>query len=146
MGWTMSGFTYSGKFEKHINELYSPKNIHKTAKKFADYEKEHGPYKFGQQYTKYLVPKKEHWQDEKGSTAGHGRWEKHTADIPEKIRNKLTRVIRTNLRSKKPLPMVLKVGENIDASHDLQVKKFKHGGHDHIGLHMLCPNTSLKKR
>jgi hypothetical protein len=42
--------------------------------------------------------------------------------------------------------MVLKVGENVDASHDLQVKKFKHGGKDHIGLHMLCPNTSLRKR
>lgn len=66
-------FTYGGKFEKHINDLYSPKNIQKTAKKFAEYEEKHGPYKFGQQYTKMLVPKKEHWQDDKGSTAGHGR-------------------------------------------------------------------------
>ena len=139
-------FTYGGKFEKHINDLYSPKKIQQTAKKFTEYEKQHGPYKFGQQYTKMLVPKKEHWQDDKGSTAGHSRWEKNTSDIPTNIRNKLTRVIRANLRSKKPLPMVLKVGENVDASHDLQVKKFKHGGKDHIGLHMLCPNTSLRKR
>jgi hypothetical protein len=29
----MGGLTYSGKFEEHINELYSPKNINKTAKK-----------------------------------------------------------------------------------------------------------------
>ena len=62
-----------------------------------------------------------------------------------KIRNKLTRVIRANLRSKKPKPMVLKVGENVDATHDLHVKTFTHKGQDHIGLHMLCPNTSLKK-
>jgi hypothetical protein len=141
----MGGFTYSGKFENHINELYSPKNIHETAKKFAEYEKKHGPYKFGQQYTKFLVPKTEHWADEKGSTEGHSKWEKHSGDIPEHIRNKLTEVISANLRSAKPLPMVLKVGENVDHSHDLHVKKFTHGGHEHIGLHMLCPNSSLKK-
>jgi hypothetical protein len=92
-----------------------------------------------------LVPKKEHWQDEKGSTTGHAKWEKHSGDIPENIRNKLTKVIRTNMRSAKPKPMVLKVGENVDHSHDLKVKTFKHKGHEHIGLHMLCPNSSLKK-
>lgn len=138
-------FTYGGKFEKHINDLYSPKNIKKTAKTFAEYEKKHGPYKFGQSYTKVLVPKTEHWQDDSGSTKGHSRWEKHSGDIPPKIRNKLTKVIRDNMRSKKPKPMLLKVGENVDASHGLHVKTFKHKGHEHIGLHMLCPNTSLKK-
>ena len=35
----MAGVTYSGKFEDHINELYSPKNIGKTAKKFNEDEK-----------------------------------------------------------------------------------------------------------
>ena len=95
---------------------------------------------------KCWFPKTEHWQDEKGSTVGHAKWEKHSGDIPEKIRSKLTKVIRTNLRSAKPLPMVLKVGENVDHSHDLHVKKFKHKGHDHIGLHMLCPNPALKKK
>src|SRR5664279_1144602 len=110
----MAGLTYSGKFEQHINDLYSPKNISKTAKKFAEYEKKHGPYKFGQQYTKTLVPKKSNWADESGSTAGHDKWEKHSGGIPPKIRNKLTKVVSDNLRSKKPLPMVLKVGENVD--------------------------------
>ena len=52
----MAGLVYSGKFEEHINELYSPKNISKTAKKFKQYEKENGPYAFGK-FTK-LVPKK----------------------------------------------------------------------------------------
>ena len=141
----MSGFTYGGKFEQHINELYSPKNIKKTAAKFKEYEKQHGPYKFGQQYTKTLVPKAENWADESGSTAGHGKWEKHSGAIPPKIRNQLTKVIGANLRSKKPVPMVLKVGENVDHSHDLHVKSFKHKGNKHIGLHMLCPNSSLKK-
>jgi hypothetical protein len=140
----MAGFTYGGKFEQHINELYSPKNIKQTAKKFKEYEKQHGPYKFGQQFTKMIVPK-EKWADESGSTAGHAKWEKHSGAIPAPIRNKLTRLIAKNLRSAKPKPMVLKVGENIDASHDLHVKTFKHKGHEHVGLHMLCPNTSLKK-
>jgi hypothetical protein len=40
--------------------------------------------------------------------------------------------------------MVLKVGENVDHTHDLHVKTFAHGGHVHIGLHMLWPNTTLK--
>src|SRR5216684_2382075 len=106
--WNMGGLVYGGKFEQHINELYSPKNIKTTAKKFKE-------------------------------------WEKHSGGIPAPIRNRLSRVISKNLRSAKPKPMVLKVGENVDASHDLHVKTFKHKGHEHIGLHMLCPNTSLKK-
>ncbi len=40
--------------------------------------------------------------------------------------------------------MVLKVSENVDATHDLHVKTFAHNGQLHIGVHMLCPNTSLK--
>ena len=35
----MGALVYSGKFEQHINELYSPKNIKKTAEKFKEYEK-----------------------------------------------------------------------------------------------------------
>lgn len=141
----MAIVTYGGRFEAHINELYSPKNIRKTAKIFAEYENEHGPYKFGQQYTKVLVPKTEDWADNQGSTVGHAKWEKNSGEIPVAIRNKLTRVIRANLRSAKPKPMLLKVGENVDATHDLHVKTFKHKSHEYIGLHMLCPNTSLKR-
>ena len=105
----MGGLVYSGKFENKINELYSPKNIHETAKKFADHEKQHGPYKFGDGYTKNLVPKTEDWADGSGSTAGHAKWEKHSGDIPDHIKDKLTKVISTNLKSPHPLPMVLKV-------------------------------------
>ena len=61
----MGGLTYSGKFEEHINELYSPQNISKTAKKFKEYEKKNGPYAFGK-FTKFLVPKKENWAGEFG--------------------------------------------------------------------------------
>ena len=139
----MGGFVYGGKFEKHINELYSPKNIKETAKKFKAYEKEHGPYSFGK-FTKVLVPKKEHWADESGKADGHDKWEKHSGAIPEAIRNKITDVISANLRSATPLPLVLKVGENVDGSHDLHVRTFAHKGHLHIGLHMLCPNSELK--
>jgi hypothetical protein len=140
----MSGFVYGGKFEKHINELYSPENIHETAKKFKEHEKQHGAYSFGDKFTKTLVPKKENWADDSGSTEGHGKWEKHSGEIPEPIRKKITDVISTNLRSAHPLPLVLKVGENVDASHDLHVRTFAHKGHMHIGLHILCPNSSLK--
>jgi hypothetical protein len=140
----MGGLVYSGKFENKINELYSPKNIHETAKKFADHEKNNGPYKFGDGYTKNLVPKADDWADDSGSTAGHGKWEKHSGDIPQHIKDKLTNVISSNLKSAHPLPMVLKVGENVDNTHDLHVRTFSHGGHVHIGMHILCPNTSLK--
>jgi hypothetical protein len=140
----MGGFVYGGKFESKINDLYSPKNIHDTSKKFSEYEKQHGPYKFGQGYTKHIVPKAADWADDSGSTEGHDKWEKHSGEIPEHIRNKLTDVISSNLKSAHPLPMVLKVGENVDATHDLHVRTFSHDGHVHIGMHVLCPNTSLK--
>ena len=139
----MGGLVYSGKFEEHINELYSPQNVNKTAKKFKEYEKKSGPYAFGK-FTKFLVPKKENWADESGSTAGHDKWEKHSGSIPKAIRDKITEVIATNLRSPNPMPLVLKVGENVDGTHDLKVRIFAHNGQMHIGLHMLCPNSSLK--
>jgi hypothetical protein len=139
----MGGFTYGGKFEEHINDLYSPKNIGKTAKKFKEYEKKNGPYAFGK-FTKVLVPKKENWANESGATDGHDRWEKHSGAIPKAIRDKITEVISSNLRSAKPMPLVLKVGENVDGTHDLKVRVFAHKGQMHIGLHMLCPNSSLK--
>jgi hypothetical protein len=139
----MAGLVYSGKFEEHINELYSLKNIGKTAKKFKQYEKENGPYAFGK-FTKFLVPKKENWANEPGTTEGHDRWEKHSGALPKAIRDKITEVISTNLRSAKPMPLVLKVGENVDATHDLKVRVFAHNGQMHLGLHMLCPNSSLK--
>jgi len=139
----MGGLVYSGKFEEHINDLYSPENISKTAKKFKEYEKKNGPYAFGK-FTKFLVPKKENWANESGATDGHDRWEKHSGAIPKAVRDKITEVIATNLRSAKPMPLVLKVGENVDGTHDLKVRIFAHNGHMHIGLHMLCPNSSLK--
>ncbi len=139
----MAGLVYSGKFEQHINELYSPQNIKKTAKKFKEYEKENGPYAFGK-FTKFLVPKKENWASESGATDGHDKWEKHSGGIPKTIRDKITEVISTNLRSSSPMPLVLKVGENVDGTHDLKVRLFAHNGQMHIGLHMLCPNSSLK--
>jgi hypothetical protein len=140
----MGGLVYSGKFEQKINDLYSPKKIRETAKKFAEYEKKNGPYKFGQGYTKHVVPKADDWADESGSTSGHSKWEKHAGDIPEHIKDRLTQVISSNLKSPHPLPMVLKVGENVDATHDLHVRTFVHNGDVHIGMHILCPNNSLK--
>jgi hypothetical protein len=140
----MAGLVYGGKFEQHINHLYSPENIHETAKKFKEHEQKNGKYSFGDKFTKDLVPDQKNWADDKGSTQGHGNWEKHSGGIPPAIRDKITEVISTNLRSAHPLPLVLKVGENVDNTHDLHVKTFAHKGHMHLGLHILCPNSSLK--
>jgi hypothetical protein len=38
------------------------------------------------------------------------------------------------------------VGRNVDASHELQIKHFKHETMDHIGLLMVCPNPALQSR
>ncbi len=140
----MSGIVYGGKFEQTINELYSPQNLAETVRRFTEYEKQHGPYKFGQKYTKFLVPKTENWADNSGKTDGYSSWEKNSGEIPEAIRDRITEVIATNLRSATPLPLVLKVGDNVDATHELLVKTFAHNGHIYIGLHMLCPNPGLK--
>jgi len=36
------------------------------------------------------------------------------------------------------------VGSKEDASHELQIKHFKHEGIDHMGLLMLCPNPACR--
>jgi hypothetical protein len=53
-------------------------------------------------------------------------------------------LISSNLKSARPLPMVLKVSENTDRTNDLRVRIFVHNGHVHIGMHILRPNSSLK--
>jgi hypothetical protein len=131
----MGGLVYSGKFEQTMNEHCNHKNIATTAKKFQDLEKKHGSYNFGK-FAKHFLPKPDEFSN----------WDKDSGEIPDSIRDHLTEVISTNLKSAHPLPMVLKVGENVDHTHALHVKTFSHDGHVHIGLHMLCPNTSLKKK
>jgi hypothetical protein len=136
-------FTYGGKFEKHINEMYRPGKIADTARLFKEFESKYGTYSFGDNFTKTLVPRPEDWADNSGSTDGYKTWEKNSGGIPESIRKQITEVIATNLRSDHPLPLVLKVGENVDASHELIVKAFAHEGQMYIGLHILCPNSAL---
>jgi hypothetical protein len=128
----MGGF-YRGKFERTMNELCSPKNIAATAKKFAEMEKQYGPYSFGK-FVKYTISNPDEYAN----------WEKDVGEIPQWIQDRLTEIISTNLRSASPMPVVLKVGDSVDASHDLHVKTFVHNGHLTIGLHMLCPNPDLK--
>jgi hypothetical protein len=129
----MAAVVYGGRFEQTMNQLCSSNNIATTAKKFVDLEKQHGPYSFGR-FAKLLMPNPDEFAN----------WEKDSGGISEPIRQRLTEIISTNLRSATPLPVVLKVGENVDATHDLIVKTFAHNGSIHIGIHMLCPNTSLK--
>jgi hypothetical protein len=129
----MGAFAYGGKFEQIMNEFCSPKNIAATAKRFAELEKQYGPYTFGK-FAKLLLKNPEEFAN----------WERDAGGIPASIRHRLTEVISTNLNSKTPLPMMLKVGDNVDASHDLIVEVFAHKGSIYIGLLMLCPNPELK--
>jgi hypothetical protein len=128
----MGAVVYSGQFEQTMNDLCHHNNVAATAKKFTDLEKQHGPYSFGK-FARLLMP----------NPGQFANWDKDAGGIPEPIRNRLTEIISTNLRSATPLPVVLKVGENVDATHELIVKTFAHSGHIYIGIHMLCPNTSL---
>jgi hypothetical protein len=124
---------YGGKFEKTMNDLCHPKKVGATAKKFAKLEKQHGAYAFGK-FAQHFLPKPEEFAN----------WGKDSAAIPESIQKRITEIIATNLRSKTPMPMMLKVGDNVDATHDLYVRTFAHKGHLYIGVHMLCPNPDLK--
>ena len=124
---------YSGTFEQLINEFCSPGSIVDTAARFKELEKQSGGYTFGKFIKNFLK-----------NPGEYGNWDKDAGGIPEAIRERLTKIISTNLKSASPLPMVLKVGENVDDTHELYVKTFAYGGYIYIGLHMLCPNTSLK--
>ncbi|HKH00188.1 MAG TPA: hypothetical protein VKB08_05630 [Bradyrhizobium sp.] len=128
----MAGLVYGGRFEQIMNEFCSPQNIAAAASKFKELEREYGTYTFGK-FAKHLLPNPEEFAN----------WERDAGGITAPIRHRLTEVISTNLKSGSPLPMVLKVSENVDSTHDLHVRAFAHNGHIYIGLLMLCPNTSL---
>jgi hypothetical protein len=129
----MSGIVYGGKFEQIINEMLGPKNIAAAAMKFKDLEKQYGTYSFGK-FIKYFLPKPEEFAN----------WDRDSGGISEPVQRRLTEIVAANLRSSSPLPMLLKVGDNVDATHDLLVKIFAHNDQIYIGLHMLCPNPELK--
>lgn len=129
----MGAFVYGGKFEQMMNDFCSPGNIAATARKFSELERQHGSYAFGK-FAKYFMPNPDEFAN----------WDRDSGGIADPVRQRLTDVISANLKSASPLPMVLKVSENVDATHDLHVKVFAHNGQIHIGLHMLCPNTSLR--
>ena len=128
----MAGLVYGGRFEQIMNEFCSPKNIAATAKRFAQLEREHGPYTFGK-FAKLLLPDPDEFAN----------WERDAGGITPSIRHRLTEIISTNLKSASPMPMMLRVGDNVDATHDLIVRIFAHKHSIYIGLLMLCPNPAL---
>lgn len=135
---------YSDEFENNFNARMSPANIKATAKKFVEFEKEHGAaYKFGM-FAKALLPRAADWADQYGSTKGFNDWEQHSGSIPKEFRDRITDAIFANLRSENPRPVMLKVGANVDASYDAQIKNFVHEGTEYLGVLMLCPNPALK--
>lgn len=129
----MAFVPYTGTFEQMMNEFCSPENIRATADKFVELERTHSPYTFGK-FVKYFLKDPQQFKN----------WDGDAGSIPQPIRDRLTAVISTNLNSANPFPMLLKVGDNVDATHDLIVKVFAYNGYIYIGLHMLCPNPELK--
>jgi hypothetical protein len=135
---------YGGTFEDTLNELFSPARIKATAARIRELEEHLGPFVFGR-FQKSLVPDKAKWQAP-GQPSGFESWEDHVASIPENLRQRLTEVFRHNFHAAEPLPMFIKVAENVDATHDVVVKPFVHGGVMYIGILMLCPNMKLSER
>ena len=140
----MAGFVYGGKFEETVNRAFSPENIQETAKMFLDFEKRGGTYSFGM-FVKSMIPRQADWVSDSGSSQGFSDWEKNAAGIPPAIRDRLTDIIRTNLESALPLPMLFKITDNVDATHDLYIRTFAHDGKIYIGVLLLCPNPKLYK-
>jgi len=130
---TLSG-VYANNFARAANIMCSPSNIQQIANRFAALEKAKS-YSFGD-FAKLLLPNRIDW----GAGSAFDDWEKNVGDIPAALRQALTDVIRDNFRSVPPLPMLLKVGDNVDQTHDLVIKYFAVNGIDYIGILMLCPN------
>jgi hypothetical protein len=128
----MAGVVYSGKFEQTVNDLLNHNNVAATSKKFTQLETQHGPYSFGK-FAKLLML----------NSGQLTNWDQDAGGIPAPICYRLTEIFSTNSRSATLLPVVLKVGENVDATHGLIFKTFAHKGSIDSGIHMLCPNTSL---
>ena len=102
----MSGLVYGGTFEKLMNEFCGPRNVAATAKKFVELEKQYGGYTFGK-FVKNFLP----------NPGEFANWDQDSGAIAEPIRQRLAGIISTNLKSASPLPMMLKVGENVDDTH-----------------------------
>ena len=134
-----NGIVYAGgTFEQKCNDLLSPARIQDTAKQFRALAKD--KYKFGQ-LLKQFIPKKADWSNADGRGNGFDQWDASVAEIPDTVRDQLTKLFFDNLSSDYPQPMMLKVGQNVDDSHELIVKPFTHGGVRYIGILMLCPNS-----
>jgi hypothetical protein len=133
-----NGIVYAGgKFEMTCNDLLSPARIKDTANQFKAMAKD--KYQFGQLLKKF-IPQQADWANGDGRNNGYDTWDRSVAEIPADVRDELTSVFYDNLSSDNPLPMMLKVGQNVDDSHELIVKEFAYGGYDYIGILMLCPN------
>ncbi len=130
----MAPILYGDKFAKSMNKLCKPANIKKTAEKFKALEKAEGPYSFGK-FAKSILPKQADW----GGNGPFKAWDNEVKGIPLALRNQLTEVIRTNLNSRRPLAMVLSVGDNVEPKHALSIKRFSYRGTRYIGMLMLCP-------
>ncbi len=125
-------------FAEAINELCNPSNIKRTAQQFQQLETRYGPYEFGK-FAKQMLPDPKQW----GSRASFELWEQTVEEIPAPFRERITQILGANFRSHTRLPLVLRVGTNVDTSHEMIVKTFASNDTLFIGVLMLCPDESL---
>jgi hypothetical protein len=85
-------------------------------------------------FAKALLPRPADWADEYGSTNGYDDWGKHAGSIPKELRERLTGVTLASYRCENTFPVLLKIGTNVDASYDVQIKNFVHEGIECIGI------------
>jgi len=134
-----NGLIYGGGvFEQTCNDLLSPAKIQHTAGRFKAIATD--TYQFGR-LLKQFIPDKLNWSNADGRGNGFDVWDRSVAEIPNDVRDELTKLFYDNLASDDPQPMMLKVGQNVDDSHELIVKDFTYGGVDYIGILLLCPNS-----
>lgn len=130
---------YGGPFENAMNVLYSPTNIAATAAKVSQLETPGNlfmPGKFNQQLLQaagIATP----------ASFDFSAFQNDFNTIPLSLRQKVADVMRANFQSPNPCPVLVKVSENVDDTHDVIIKAFVNDeGRMYIGILYLCPNST----
>jgi hypothetical protein len=127
---------YGGQFQDAMNALYSSENIQNTANRVKELEAQlNTPFTPGK-FNRFLLD-----QTVLPTNFSFDKFEQDFATIPQYLRDRVGDVMRTNFHSQDPLPVLAKVSENVDQTHDVVIKTFEHNGRVYIGILYLCPNS-----
>jgi hypothetical protein len=139
-------YIYGGGFQNAINVMYSPDNIVNTAAQVRELETPRNLFEPGKFVLKLLDMNRDLLR-RAGTVVpadfNSAAFNKDFSTIPTALRRKAAVVMRANFYSDNPLPMLTKVSENVDQTHDVVIKPFvDKKGILYIGILFLCPNTS----